>query len=240
MGELKLRVCAAHGVATRLDCASCGAPICLRCQVETDNGFACPRCAARPTTASPRFPVRALTAAVVGVALVAVSVVAFRAAVSPSGRSSGSPGQWEQLPNLSVVRGATTAVALRDGRVLAAGGGIGAIPLAGTEIYDPGTRAWSRSGDMIQARRGHAAVLLSDGRVLVAGGLAGDRVLSSAELYDPSSGSWADTAPMHDARFSHTLSALPDGRVLAAGGTGAQGGVLSSAEVYDPRTGTWT
>src|SRR5947209_10126904 len=110
MGELKLRVCAAHGVATRLDCATCGEPICLRCQVETDNGFVCQRCAATPPPVSRPFPVRALVAAVVGVALVAVSVVVFRASVSPSGPSSRPPGQWEQLPNLSVVRGATIAV----------------------------------------------------------------------------------------------------------------------------------
>lgn len=240
MGELKLRTCSAHGVETRLECASCGEPICLRCEVETERGLVCPSCA-RGEESIPSAPRRSRSVAAVlaGVVLIAVAGVLLRAATSSGGRSA-STGRWDRAPDLSVVRGATTGVRLRDGRVLVAGGGIGSIPLGGSETYDPATRRWSRTADLRHARRGSAMVLLADGRVLIAGGLAGDQVLASAEIYDPAQGTWAETAPMARARLSETLTELPDGRVLAAGGTGSDGSALSSAEVFDPASGSWT
>jgi uncharacterized Zn-binding protein involved in type VI secretion len=241
MGELKLRTCSAHGVETRLDCASCGEPICLRCEVETERGLLCERCA-RGDTLDSSAPRRARSIATVaaGVALLALAAVFLRMAVSSHRSGSAPPGRWERAPDLSVVRGSTSAVRLRDGRVLVAGGGIGAIPLAGAEVYDPATHQWSRTADLRHARRGSAMVLLADGRVLIAGGLAGDQVLASAEIFDPARGAWTETAPMGEARLAATLTELADGRVLAAGGTGSNGRALSSAEVFDPASSTWT
>ena len=175
-----------------------------------------------------------------GIVLLVLSTAVFRAAVSRAGHASKPLGRWQDAPDLAAIRGATSAVVLGDGRVVVAGGGIGAIPLAGTEVFDPKTGMWSRSGDLLEARRGHAMVPLDDGRVLIAGGVAGDRVLSSVEIYDPTTGAWTATAPMRDGRLSPTLTPLPNGRVLAAGGTGADGRSLSSAEVYDRRSASWT
>lgn len=249
MVEPTLRTCAAHGVVTRVECVSCGAPICLRCQVETETGLLCLDCAAKLVAkpaidvplASARRGRAGLVALVLGAFLLAGFAVALRAALSSDkGSTPATYGHWQPVADLTAVRGATVAVALPDGRVLAVGGGIGSIPLAGAELYDPGAGTWSRTADLHQARRGHAAVVLADGRVLVAGGLAGDQVLSSTEIYQPSTGTWIDAGPLHEARFSATLTVLGDGRVLAAGGTGADGRALASAEVFDPRSSAWT
>jgi hypothetical protein len=254
MDELGAPVCAAHGVVTRLECVSCGVPICLRCQVPTPDGLACVTCAARDAAPvdPPDEPVPAvgrvwgrrppaIVALVLGVLLLGSSIAVLRAATSSGRAPSATPsGHWEPAPDLTALRGAARAVVLADGRVLAVGGGIGAIPLAGAEIYDPGPGRWSRTADLHQARRGHAAVVLPDGRVLVVGGVAGDQVLSSAELYQPSTGTWADAPAMHDARLTPTLTLLADGRVLAAGGVGPDGRSLRSAELFDPGASSWT
>ena len=266
MVEQTLGRCAAHGVATRVHCVSCAAPVCLRCQAETETGLRCLDCAAKlgvephHIEAPPQVPAHqhaperppdgaveparrtrvALVALVLGALLLAGFGVALWSAFFSGGASRPATyGQWQPAPDLTAVRGATVAVALADGRVLAVGGGIGSIPLAGAEVYDPVARTWSRTADLPQARRGHAAVLLADGSVLVAGGLAGDQVLSSTEIYKPSTGTWTEVGPLHEARFSAVLAALGDGRVLIAGGTGADGRALASAEVFDPRTMTW-
>lgn len=178
------------------------------------------------------------------VLVLAVGLVALRSRDSSTTVPAPAPppiGRWQTLPDLTSLRGGTTAVLLGDGRVLAVGGGIGAIPLAGTEILDPATLRWTRSGDLQQARRGNATVVLADGRVLVAGGVAGSRVLTSVEVFDAAKGTWTPAAPMHDARFDHVLITLGDGRVLAAGGTAVDGTTaLRSAEIYDPRADAWT
>lgn len=242
------QVCALHGVETRLRCASCETPICLRCQVRTEVGLKCPSCAQPAAGArrqgSRRSPM-ALAALAVTVAIVLVTAVLVVRSLGSSGVVPPPPpqaaGRWQELPDLSVVRGGTTAVLLRDGRVLAVGGGIGAIPLDGAEIFDPATLRWTRTGSLHEARRGNATALLRDGRVLVTGGVAGNTVLASAEVFDPATGSWSLAAPMHEPRFNHVLTTLPDGRVLAVGGTGSDGvTALASAEVYDPTRNTWT
>ena len=182
-----------------------------------------------------------------GAVLTAVAVVVVLRLLSGSGSPSrirtpvAAPiGHWRSLPDLSVIRGGTSAVLLRDGRVLAVGGGIGAIPLAGSELFDPASQRWSPSGNLHDARRGNGTVVLSDGRVLTAGGISAGVVLASAEIWDPATGVWTATAPMHEARFNNVLMTLADGRVLAAGGTAASPtSSLASAEIYDPRTGAW-
>lgn len=162
-------------------------------------------------------------------------------------------GSWASTGSMHDPRVQFTATLLRDGRVLVVGGCATTIctrVLAGTELYDPQTGHWTRTGSLHVARWAHTATLLPDGRVLVTGGAARcvngscSPVLASAELYDPHTGTWTLTAPMRHARGRHTAVLLPDGRVLVAGG--AAGGAkragvnqLASAEIYDPRTGTW-
>ena len=242
-------ICASHGVETRLHCASCGKPICLRCQVRTEVGIKCPDCAALPASALRRR--RAGAGGVMGAGLAVVLVVALLGIHPWTGGQSAAPatgspvGAWRSLADLKGIRGSSAAVVLQDNRVLVVGGGVGSIPLAAAELIDPVRGTDTQVAPMQVARRGHAAVLLKDGRVLVAGGLAGGRVLSDAEIFDASRGAWQEIAPMHVARFNHTLTMLADGRVLAAGGaspvTGPGGfNAEQSAEIFDPHEGTWT
>jgi hypothetical protein len=133
---------------------------------------------------------------------------------------------------------------LGDGRVLAAGGEDLAGILATTEIYDPATRLWTRSGDMTSPRQGHVTALLSTGQLLAAGGFIdlGGLPTATAELYDPSTGLWSSTAtPMTDRRVMFAASVLGSGEVLASGGRDGGGAYYTaSAELFDPATSMWT
>lgn len=161
-------------------------------------------------------------------------------------------GSWATSPGLKTAREGSSATLLRSGRVLVAGGRgkTGVDPdgnpileaLAGTEIYDPATDAWSDGAPMKHARIAHTATLLKDGRVLVAGGRAPnpwDDEMSSAEIYDPGPNTWQDVAPMPAPRASHTATLLADGRVLVV--AARQDGIPSTwTAVYDPGADRWT
>jgi hypothetical protein len=237
----------------------CGKPICPKCAVRTDVGLKC-----EADAKGVELPKEALamlrpsrTPLYLGLAGLAVLIVFALVLALKSGSDSGdkaqaplpATGTWSDVPDLASVRGTTSAVVLKDGKVLVAGGGVGQIPVAAAELFDPGPGQWRPTGNLNTARRGHQAVVLQDGRVLVTGGIAGGDLLASAEVYDPASAKWTTTAPMNIPRLGHTLTLLSDGRVLATGGSSldsasAAGGVQtirpdSSAEIYNPATGTW-
>jgi hypothetical protein len=151
-----------------------------------------------------------------------------------------------------------TATLLPDGRVLITAGCTTA-----TELYDPTTDTFTRTGDLGVVRAFKSATLLRDGRVLFAGGYncaaAGqDGTVASAEVYDPRTDRFTATGSMRDPRQFHTATLLADGRVLVAGGHSAppagtsgivlasvrtaetSASVLATAEVYDPATGTFS
>ncbi|MDP9388105.1 MAG: hypothetical protein M3Q48_09395, partial [Actinomycetota bacterium] len=223
--------------------------------IRTEVGLKCQRCA-RPAPVPLSARVRAgrvpLALGLAGLATVVIAVAVFLLRPSgpaePARRPLPPVGAWSNAPDLATVRGTASAVILPDGKVLVAGGGVGAIALAATEVFDPGTGKSTAAAPLNQARRGHRAVVLRDGRVLVAGGIAEGALLAAAEVYDPEKGTWSPTAPMSTARLGHSLSLLGDGRVLVAGGTvpgedaAAAGQTIApaaSAEIYDPAAGTW-
>jgi len=155
-------------------------------------------------------------------------------------------GTWAATGSKITPRWYHTATLLLDGTVLVAGGsavvgGDSPLALASAEVYDPGSRSWTATGNMIEAREARTATLLLNGNVLVAGGSgsAGSPLLESAELYDPNSRSWTATGGMIDDRFGHAATLLPDGKVLVVGGGGFGIGQLASAELYDPASGSW-
>jgi hypothetical protein len=100
------------------------------------------------------------------------------------------------------------------------------------EIFDPATKKFTVTGNLLTARYKHSAGLLPYGRVLIAGG-ADDRdwsgTMSSAEIYDPAKQAFTATSPLHDSRFKLPREAvqLSSGELLFAGGS-------KTVEVYDP------
>ncbi len=181
-------------------------------------------------------------------------------------------GTFTPTGSLAAVRMMHTATRLADGRVLITGG-IGETPagvagsssngaLAASELFDPGTGAFTATGDLGIGRLGHTATLLGDGRVLIAGGADNFNITStsgatpvpmasstSAELYDPAAGTFSPTGALTTARVFHVAAPMPDGHVLLVGGDGGMSGALSggtptdllkSAEAYDPASGTFS
>jgi len=251
--------CEAHGEATRLTCVQCGKPICPKCAVRTDVGLKCEADAksvelSKETKALLRPSRTPLYLGIAGVVLLIAFGLALALRGGGSKQASTAPlpavGQWSAVPDLVNIRGTTTAVVLKDGKALAAGGGVGQQGVAAAELFDPAGGVWTPTGPMNQPRRGHQAVLLPDGRVLVAGGINEGQLLASAEIYDVSTGKWTTTAPMSTPRLGNTLTVLANGNVLATGGTsadtasGAGGGQTirpdSTAEVYNVAAGTWS
>ena len=251
--------CERHGEATRLTCVECGKPICPKCAVRTDVGLKCEADAkgvelSKETLALLR-PSRTplylgLAGLVVLIALVALFATRGGDETETPTAALPAVGTWSPVPDLVNIRGTTTAVALKDGKVLAAGGGVGQIPSAATEIFDPTTGVWQTTGSLSEARRGHQAVMLGDGKVLVTGGIAEGIPLGTAEIYDPATGRWTATAPMNVARLGHTLTLLANGNVLVTGGSaldtasGTGGGQTirpdATAEIYNTVAGRWT
>jgi hypothetical protein len=77
-------------------------------------------------------------------------------------------------------------VALKDGRLLEVGG----VDAAGnataeTDLYDPSSGAWQRTGSLSHAVYWPAVTVLGDGRVLAAGGATESDVLGQLEIYGP-------------------------------------------------------
>ena len=151
-------------------------------------------------------------------------------------------GSWAATASMHAARSYSGVATLQDGRVLVAGGFVGAVKpavLSSSEIYNPSNGSWSLASSMHSPRAGFVAVLLNTGKVLVAGGeAAAGNITNTAELYDPSSGTWTLTASMSFPRLDHQAVLLNDGRVFVIGGTLATGS--SPAEIYDPSSGTWT
>ena len=134
---------------------------------------------------------------------------------------------------MSSTRVGHSATLLRSGRVLIAGGIIGASLAA--EVFDPATESFTTVGQLNYGRSSHTATLLPDGRVLLAGGFVaiGPVTTATAEIYDPASAQFTMAGDMGATRQQFTSTLLPSGLVLAAGG---YGGVdyLATAELYQP------
>jgi len=154
-------------------------------------------------------------------------------------------GSFISTGNMSSARIAHTAVALKNGKVLIAGGAPdeNKSPYLDTaELYDEAKGTFSLTGKMTSGRSGHAAALLADGKVLVSGGMSkysNSAVLDTAEIYDPATGKFTATGAMKAKRRWHRSITLASGKVLIVGGD-MSGSYHTSAEIYDPKTGKFT
>jgi len=140
-----------------------------------------------------------------------------------------------------------TATLLSDGRVLITMRDPDQDRVSHTELYDPSSGAFVKTGDMNTGHTRPAATLLTSGKVLIAGGDIGDidGASVSAELYDPVTGKFTSTGNLITGREKSAATLLPDGTVLFAGGSGVvlvPGGYdnLASAEIYNPWTGMFS
>ena len=159
---------------------------------------------------------------------------------------------WTQSGLMNTARSNPAAVLLADGRVLVAGGFYNdrtqARVLDSSELWDPVSGTWTRTGRLAGTRWGASAVTLEDGRVLIVGGVASQESApieqASAEIYDPDSGRWTSAGTLATARSGFVLVALSDGGALVAGGLGdlATTGLprLSTVERFDPGANRWS
>jgi len=154
----------------------------------------------------------------------------------PSSHTCEVPGV--PRPWMNSKRNGHTATALKDGRVLVAGGYNSEEDyLRLCEIYDPGTGAWTDMDSMTYPRSLHTACLLPGGRVFVAGG--NNSVHTTArvsEVYDPGTDTWSSVGDFREARDAYAMTLLGDGRVLVSGNFNS-----SSTEIFAfaGATGTW-
>jgi hypothetical protein len=150
-------------------------------------------------------------------------------------------GTWTAAGSMNEPRAYVTAVLLRDGRVLVAGG---VVHIASAELYDPASGTWTPTGNSDIRDRIATYTLLRDGRVLAVGACCDDPEFRAhaAELLNPVNGTWTATTSMDEAQFGHTATLLTDGTVLVAGGlvqeTPGNETPLASAELYDPGSGS--
>ncbi|MER7536718.1 kelch repeat-containing protein [Streptomyces sp. NPDC097704] len=169
-------------------------------------------------------------------------------------------GGWVPVGGLSEGRFSHSATALKDGRLLVAGGCTARDDhslrtLRTAELYDPGTRRWTPvRAPMTDARFGHPAVRFDDGRVLLVGGaLAVGRgsyaPLGHCELFHPGDATWTPTGTLATARKGHQATLLLGGGVLVTGGDmrGFRDEDWAydpysqwTTERYDPAAGTWS
>jgi hypothetical protein len=120
---------------------------------------------------------------------------------------------------MSIGRSDHSAVQLRDGRVLVAGGGTltssGLAYVSSAEVYDPKAATWSSTGAMTtpHSEAEWASLLLPDGRVVVPGGFDNfDHPASNVDLYDPVTGTWSSGGTLSSPRAGHSAILLRGNR----------------------------
>jgi len=77
---------------------------------------------------------------------------------------------------------------LQNGKILISGG-LGQEDCKSSELYDPVTKQFKRTGDLVLGRYYHNAITLANGNVLIVGGLYGQdekiKYRKAIELYNP-------------------------------------------------------
>ncbi len=170
--------------------------------------------------------------------ILSAALLSFACALHPSSPTKPAAGALTAGPSMLEPRSGHTATLLPNGEVLIAGGMRRNQDFyKSSELYDPSTGKFERSGDMSIARVGQVAVLLPPGKVLIAGGWIGHGCTDSAELYDPATRRFTPIAKMTTRRGNPSATLLDSGDVLiAGGGDHASPGGISSAEIFHSST----
>ena len=136
----------------------------------------------------------------------------------------------QPIEKMAMARDGATALQLRDGTVLIAGG-YNNHYLRSAELYDPQNDSFSETGDMMMTRVGAASVLMPNETVLLIGGY-NSNYIETMEQYDPVAKTFGLVAGrMTTPRQYASATLLDDGTVLIAGGF--NGSFLISTEIYD-------
>ena len=148
---------------------------------------------------------------------------------------------FSKTGNMTTARESHTATLLKDGNVLITGGHQGrrsAITIyASAEIYNPSSRTFTATANLIVKRHKHDAALLDDGQVLIVGG-SDERdsrgAYNSVEIYNPKTKIFEKIGEMNLSRYKlqRTTVLLKNGKILIAGGA-------NRAEIFDPATKTF-
>ena len=155
-------------------------------------------------------------------------------------------GTFTPTGTMSVRRYLHTAILLKNGKVLVAGGRTCNVAPPGTcdftqytntaDLYDPATGTFTPTGAMSVPRHTTDSTMLADGRVLVPAGFGGPGSgWDSADVYDPESGTWKATGPLTVGRSRQGAVTLANGKALIASGFSG----IATAELYDPATNEW-
>lgn len=152
---------------------------------------------------------------------------------------------WTTLSLPMAWRDGSTAVVMKDGRVLVAGGCDASTngmlqPLASAELYDPKLDQWLPVSNMYRAQARPRGVLLPNGEVLVI-----DAQTGATESYDPVGDRWQWRASMPmDESWQIGVNGLasvlsPDGKLFIIGGNAGLD-IEVDSWMYDPEGDTWT
>ena len=145
---------------------------------------------------------------------------------------------WQMVGRMSTPRGAS-GVASTGGNIYVGGGLTAAGSVSDFEVFNTGTRQWTRLPGMPTARD-HLTAQAINGLIYAIAGRA-DRDLNANEEYDPATMTWRSRVPIPTARGG-LGSATVDGRIQVFGGEGNSGtaeGTFRANEEYDPASNTW-
>ena len=139
------------------------------------------------------------------------------------------------LPRFFISRG-STAVAVLDGWLYAAGGSDNGVAIKAVERYDSLANTWLTVPNM-NLPRSHFSLQSLDGKLYAIGGYCGTCAIPHVEYFDPLANTWTEIASMNKPRMNHG-SANYANKIYVVGGANSYG-VLNSVEVLDPEQNHW-
>lgn len=146
---------------------------------------------------------------------------------------------WTALPDAPHARDHFTAVVVGN-KLVAAGGRQTDLPnaqdkmIAGVDVYDFSTGAWSTAPEPIPTLRAGTMAVARDEHVVVIGGESPQRAHEEVEALDLGTGEWTALPDLLDSRHGGG-AVLVDGVIYVASGSGNKGGTpeLTTTEELD-------
>ena len=140
---------------------------------------------------------------------------------------------------MSVAREKPAAAAVNGKLYVTGGWDSNGVPIATTEVYDPGSDSWSTVAPN-PSPTAAPGVAVSNDKIYFIGGCADGNCTASnkVEVYDPSSNSWSSAANYPTGNSWEGCGGI-NGKVYCAGGING-GTTFNTGYVYDPSSDSWT